>query len=103
LESIQFAKEAGFLVASFEGDAAQVIEEINLDPPYLSRAGHILESIHVERRSLRTSSFKFIFCESNYAAHCLAKDAASIMSDLCLLENTPISISSIVLREAVSP
>jgi hypothetical protein len=103
LEAVQFAKEAGFLEAIFEGDAANVIEEINSDPPYLSRACHILESIHVERQSLHTCSFNFVFRESNYAAHCLAKEAASIMCDLCLLEDTPTSISSIVLREAISP
>jgi ribonuclease HI len=61
LEAVQFAKETGFLDAIFEGDAAQVIEEINSNPPYLSRADHILESIHVEWRSLRTCSFKFVF------------------------------------------
>jgi hypothetical protein len=94
LEAVQFAKE---------GDATNVIEEINSDPPYLSSAGHILESIHVERQSLHTCSFNFVFRESNYAAHCLAKEAASIMCDLCLLEVTPTSISSIVLREAISP
>jgi len=103
LEAFQFAKEAGFLDVIFEGDATHIIEEINSNPPYLSRAGHILESIHVEWRSLRTSSFKFVFRESNCVAHCLAKEAASIMSDLCLLEDTPTSISSIVLREAISP
>jgi hypothetical protein len=103
LEAFQFAKEVGFLDAIFEGDAAQVIEDINSDPPYLSRASHILESIHVERQSLCTCNFNFVFRESNYAAHCLAKEAASIMSDLCLLEDTPTSISSIVLRDVVSP
>jgi len=103
LEAVHFAKEAGFLDAIFEGDAAHVIAEINSDPPYLLRSGHILESIHVEQQSLRTCSFKFVFRESNCASHCLAKEATSFMSDLCLLEDTPTSISSIVLRKAVSP
>jgi hypothetical protein len=43
LEAIHFAKEAGFLDAIFERDAANAIAEINSDSPYLSRSGHILE------------------------------------------------------------
>jgi hypothetical protein len=103
LEAVLFAREAGFLDAIFEGDVAHVIAEINSNPPYLSRSSHILESIHVERQSLHTCSFYFVYREANRAAHCLAKEAASTMNDLCLPEDTPISISSIVVREAVCP
>jgi len=103
LEAVYFAKEAGFLNAIFEGDAAPVIAEINSDLAYLSRSGYILESIHVERQSLHTCSFNFVYREANCATHCLAKEATSIMSDLCLLEDTPTSISSIVVREVVCP
>jgi ribonuclease HI len=103
LEAVHFAREAEFLNAIFEGDAVHVIAEINSNPPYLSRSSHILESIHVERQSLHICSFNFVYREANCAAHCLAKEAVSTMNDLCLLENTPISISSIVVREAVCP
>jgi hypothetical protein len=61
------------------------------------------KNIHVEQQSLHTSSFKFVFRKANSAAHYLAKEAASIMSYVCLLEDTPTSISSIVIRETVSP
>jgi hypothetical protein len=77
--------------------------EINSDPPYLSRLGHNLESIHIERQSLRTCNFNFVYHESNCAAHCLAKKTANIMSDLCLVEDTPTSIFNFVDREAVCP
>jgi hypothetical protein len=103
LEAVLFAREAGFLDAIFEGDAAHVIVEINSNPPYLSRSGHILENIDVERQSLHTCSFNFVYREANRVAHCLAKEVSSTMNDLCLLEDTPISISSIVVREAVCP
>jgi hypothetical protein len=103
LEAVQFAKETGFLDAIFEGDGTHVITKINSNLPYLLRSCHILESIHVERQSLCACSFKIVFQESNCVAHYFAKETASIMSDLCLLEDTPTSISSIVLREAISP
>jgi hypothetical protein len=64
---------------------------------------HILENIHVARQSLHTCSFNFVYRTANFAAHCLAKEVASTMIDLCLLEDTPTSISSIIVREAVYP
>jgi ribonuclease HI len=48
LLGMQFSKEIGFLDVIFEGDAAQVINEINFEPPYTSRVGHFLENIHLE-------------------------------------------------------
>jgi hypothetical protein len=49
LFSMQFSKEVGFLDVVFEGDAAQVVKEINFVPPYVSRVGHFLENIHLEK------------------------------------------------------
>jgi len=103
LEAVLFAREAGFLDAIFEGDAAHIIAEINSNPPYLSRSGHILESIHVERQSLHTCSFNFVYREANRAAHCLVKEVASTMNDLCLLEDTPISILVLLLGKVYVP
>jgi ribonuclease HI len=48
LLAMQFNKEIGFLDVIFEGDTAQVINEINSEPPYTSRVGHFLENIHLE-------------------------------------------------------
>jgi hypothetical protein len=93
--------EVRFFDAIFEGDAAQVISEINSGPPHLSRLGHFLESIHMEKQFLRLCTFSFISRDANSAAHCLAKEAACNKTNRCWLEDIPMSISSIVLREAV--
>jgi hypothetical protein len=49
LFAMQFSKEVGFLDVIFEGDAAQVVKEINSVRPYVSRVGHFLENIHLEK------------------------------------------------------
>jgi hypothetical protein len=102
-EAVLFMKEVGFLSVIFEGDTAQIILEINSDPPYLSRFGHLLEIIYIGRQNLRTCNFVFAYREANSAPHCLAKEAASTTIDLRWLDNTPTSISSIVVKETVRP
>jgi hypothetical protein len=39
-----YCKEVGFLDMIFEGDALQVVREMNSKPPYASRIGHYVES-----------------------------------------------------------
>jgi len=103
LYAVQFSKEMGFLDAVFEGDAAQVVKDINSAPPYGSRVGHFLENIHSEKRNFRSVRFVFIPRECNAAAHVLAKEASSKTVDICWLEETPRSVRDIVLREYVCP
>jgi hypothetical protein len=75
LNAVLFSKEVGrFLNVMFEGDALQVVFEINSDPPFLNRVGHFIESIHLELGLLRSSCFAFIPREANSIAHTLAKD-----------------------------
>jgi hypothetical protein len=70
---VQFSKEVGFFYAIFERDAAHVISEINSGPPHLSRLGHFLENIHMEKQFLCSCTFSFMSRGANSAAHCLAK------------------------------
>jgi hypothetical protein len=110
LGAVQFSKEVGFLFflfnffyAIFEGDAAHVILEINSTAPYLSRIGHFIKSIQSEKQRFCSCSFVFAPRDSNSASHILAKEAACNITDLCWLEDSPKSISSIVLRKVVCP
>jgi hypothetical protein len=103
LQAMQFIKEVGFMEVIFEGNAAQVVKEIKAEPPFLSWIGHFLESIHSEMSSFRSVSFSSIPCECNIATHTLANEASNNILDLCWLEETPRSVSSIVLREQHCP
>jgi ribonuclease HI len=73
--AMNFCKEAGFFEVLFEGDATQVVKEINSAPPFLSKIGHFIKSIHSEMSWFRSVVFSFIPRECNTAAHTLAKEA----------------------------
>jgi hypothetical protein len=103
LLAMQFSKEVGFFYVIFEGDAAQVINEINSVPPYTSRVGHFLENIHLEKGCFKSVTFSFIPRECNSAAHNLANEASNNYVDHCWLEEMPLSVRSIVLRECSCP
>jgi hypothetical protein len=51
LLAVQFSKEVGFMDVLFEGDAAQVVKEIQSEHPSFSRVGHLLDCIQSEMRS----------------------------------------------------
>jgi hypothetical protein len=68
LGAVQFIKEVGFFDAIFEGGAAQVISKINSGPPYLSRLGQFLESIHMDKQFLHSCTFSFMSRNANSAA-----------------------------------
>jgi ribonuclease HI len=76
LSAMHFCKEAGFFDVIMEGDAAQVRKAINSGPPFLSKFGHFVESIHNEKRCFRSMSFSFTPREGNYVAHALAAEAS---------------------------
>jgi hypothetical protein len=87
----------------FEGDAAQVIKEINSAPPFLSKIGHFIESIHSEMSWFRYVVFSFIPRECNTAANTLAKEATRQKIEMNWIEDFPMSIKSIVTREQHGP
>jgi predicted metal-dependent RNase len=100
---MQFCKEAGFFEVVFEGDAAQVVAEINSGPPHLSKSGHFVESICQEIHYLPTIDFKHVHQESNMAAHVMAKHALTSNENRCWLEDIPNCIFQIVCREQFFP
>jgi ribonuclease HI len=101
LQAIQFSKEVGFWDVIFEGDAAQVVKEITTHSSRFSKAGHFIESIYLENQFFRFAKFQAIPCTCNMAAHTLAKEASSNFVYLCWLEDTPMSVSSIIFRKHI--
>jgi hypothetical protein len=74
-----------------------------LDPHYLSRIGHFIDSIHQEMGCFHSISFSFVPRDCNSAAHVLAKETTHNKVDLSWLEDTPRSVSTIVNREQLCP
>jgi hypothetical protein len=103
LEACLFCKEAGFFDIILEGDALQIVLEINSGSPSLSRFGHFIDSINRELSSFRYAKFVHVPRELHSATHVPAKEASFHCLDHVWLEETPYSISDVVLREHVSP
>jgi ribonuclease HI len=103
LQAVQFCKEVGFWDIIFEGDATQVVKEITIQSSSFSKVDHFIESIYLEKQLFRSAKFQAIPRTCNMAAHTLAKEATANFVDLCWLEDTPTSVSSIVFREQSGP
>jgi len=99
LWAVQICKDVGFFDVVFEGDAAQVIAEINSNSSHLSVSGHFVESIGNEIKHLRTIIFIHTHREANMAAHMMAKHTLICKEDGCWPEDIPVCISQIVCRE----
>jgi ribonuclease HI len=103
LWTVLFCKEVGFIDVIIEGDATQVLDEINSPPPYLSNTGQFTESIIKEINGLHTVKFNHVHRELNGAAHALAKVAAEQKMNMEWLEKSPVCISNIIDRKMVCP
>jgi hypothetical protein len=97
------AKESGLLDIILEGDALQVVNEINLAIPSLSKIGHFTDDIRSVLYSLRSFRVIHVKREANFVAHMLAKAAVFYVSDSIWLEETPPPVSDIVLKESLGP
>jgi hypothetical protein len=103
LHAIIFSIEVGFFYVVFEGDALQVVCDINSAPLYSSRIGHFIESINQELGCFRSSCVVFVPRECNVAAHTLVKEVVSRKLNVVWLEETPNCILSVVLRDQGVP
>lgn len=103
LKAVLFCKEVGFSQVIFEGDASQVILDINSPPPHFSKAGHLTEIVIKELEGFRKAIFVHVPRELNEVAHTLAKEAAVRKIDDCWLEEVPECIFSLVVREKSFP
>lgn len=101
--AVTFSLEVGFFDVIFEGDALNVIREVNSSPPYLFRSGHFIEGIKQEVLHLRSRSFVHVPRALNEAAHTLAKSKASYFYDDVWLEDILSCIFDIVTKDQRIP
>lgn len=103
LTAVLFSMEVGFFEVIFEGDALQIVKEVNSDILFIHNFVHFIEGIKHELGNFRSSSVVHVRREANLAAHTLAKEAANNFIDTVWLEDIPSSIFGIVSREFVVP
>jgi hypothetical protein len=90
--------ELGFQQVIFEGDAQQVVQTINSESPCNTSYGHLIEDIRVRLRSLCNSQFNFVRRTANSAAHALAVEARTRVTDRMWF-SIPPCVSDIIRRE----
>jgi hypothetical protein len=71
--AVRSCLEMEFHEVIFEGDVAQVIDDICSHLPHLSSSGHITESIVLDTYHLTSAKFVHVKREGTVVAHCLAK------------------------------
>jgi len=65
VEAVPFCTEVGFFEVLLEGDAKQVVTEVNVAGPNLSAVGQFVTGIQVELQGLRHTTMVYVGKESN--------------------------------------
>jgi hypothetical protein len=103
LHSVLIAKELGLIGIILEGDALQVVIEINSAIHSLSRIGHFTYDIRSKLHSLRSFHVLHVKMEANSAALAIAMAAAFHVRDSTWLEEAPPHVFDIVFRSLCAP
>lgn len=101
--AVQFCRDAGFYYIIFQGDASQVVQEINQSSPNYTIDCHFTESIQQEIIFFRTTKFVQMPRVYNTVAHELAKEAVRNKFECVWLEEISPSIFTIVCMALFGP
>ncbi|XP_059429170.1 uncharacterized protein LOC132162980 [Corylus avellana] len=99
LHAVQFCIEQCYSKAWFEGDALQVVKEVNSELPCESMHGHLTEAIKEHLQGLNQAILTHTRREANAAAHELAVEARTHVIDTVRWTSIPPCICCIVRRE----
>lgn len=103
LHAVMFCIEQGYSKAWFEGDALQVVKEVNSEFPCDTMHGHLIEAIKDGLQGLHQIRFTHVKREANDVAHELAVGARTHVIDTIRWTSIPPCISGIVRREELHP
>lgn len=103
LHAVTFSKDMGLFDIILEGNALQIIKEINSTNINLSRYGHFIDGIKTELSFFRSFRVMHERREANSDTHDIAREVVSHVVDSIRLEEIPPIIYSIVTRETIVP
>ena len=103
LHAVIFCLELGYSKAWFEGDALQVVNEVNSMMPSDSLHSHLIKDIKEGLQGLNQMLFTHAKREANLAAHELAVGARTHVIDIIRWNSIPPCICGIVRREEIHP
>lgn len=96
LHAVLLGLDMGLRKIILEGDALNVVKEINGDKEHWGRVGMIVTD--VQKSLQRFESWKVVHTSrsTNQVAHCLVKNALNIEGELVELEEVPRCITSLL-------
>jgi hypothetical protein len=101
LTAITMCLEQNFQDVIFEGDALQVVKEVNSDKHCNNYYGHLVEDVKHGLKRLKSAKFSHVRHSANVAAHELAMLARTHVTDVIRWNILPPNISGIVQREGL--
>jgi hypothetical protein len=101
LSAILWCQEQSFQDVIFEGDALQVVKEVNSDRQCSTYYGHLVEDVKFGLRRLNCTRFCHVRRSANAAAHELASLVRTHVTDVICRNILPPHISDIVQREGL--
>ena len=101
INAIIWCQEQNFQDVIFEGDALQVVKEVNSNRHCSSYYGHLVEDVKHGLRRLKSAKFSHVCHSANVVAHELATLARTHVTDVIRWNFLPPSISGIVQREGL--
>jgi ribonuclease HI len=101
LNAVLWCQEQNFKEIIFEGDALQVVKDVNTAEQCSNYYGHLVEDVKHGLRSLTCARFCHVRRSANAAAHELASLARTHVIDVIRWNFIPPSISGIVQREGL--
>ncbi|XP_059436347.1 uncharacterized protein LOC132169310 [Corylus avellana] len=102
LHAVIFAKELGFERVIFEGDSLTVMKAINSIGLCESSYGHFVEDVKTYSSDFAMSSFVHVPRGANSAAHTLAKEACTHVTEKFWWHCIPPCIGGIIRKEETS-
>jgi ribonuclease HI len=99
INAIIFCQELNYRNVIFEGDALQVVREVNSDRMCSNHYGHLVEDVKLGLRQLNSAKFTHVRRSANGAAHELALVARTHVIDVVRWNLLPPNINGIVQRE----
>ena len=101
--AVAFAREMGFGQIIFEGDALNIVNDVNSEGPCTSMHGHFVKGIQAEMQAFEKVYFNYVRRDANNAAHRLAKLATAYVMDETWLEFVPPIVRDIARGEENIP
>ncbi|KAF5468871.1 hypothetical protein F2P56_012982 [Juglans regia] len=98
-KAMELCRDLNFGRVIFEGDVQVIVNVVNEEEEDLSSYGCVIEDAKKLLKGRSQWSVKFVNRKANEAAHYLAKEALSLCFENVWIEEAPVCIESILLKE----